>query len=333
MNIKKVKNRGFSLMISIVASLILMGVSVGIIASVNRSLDQTSNIARSNQFFFAAESGQEAAFFHHNVRGAGLSLSNNLAINHGSIGANVTWTIDGREDSAKYIEGMMHENEKITIPLYWDSSSTSSANYNDNELDATQRQSLKLSFSVNPVTFDFGVAGNEVLMVWSVSRIHNTDGIQTFIPTTDNQQYPCGSTTPSVRSSFYCKTDLLCAGPGVSCSGHLNFTSGIIDFNDNLTIGKILPTGTTKVSLQTFMRDTNSSNYEISFQPVLPFIDSSGNKFSHLNFKFLGDSPIKIPRNIYKITSSVTSGNFDKKTTLEVKEKPSIGAFDYLIFQ
>lgn len=341
-----IKNRGFSLFIAIVASLILMGVAVGIITSINRSLDQTNNIARSNQFFFAAESGKEAAFFHHNVRGAGLDMeanydanpSNNHAINHSNIGANVEWSIKGRSDmtggsgQTAILTGEVHENEKITIPLYWDSSSDPTENPDNpsTEVNSLKRSQLKLSFSdqdpfdsANNSAFNFGKNDNDVvLFVWSVSRINTTYGVQTFIPTTPTPGEPCDN-----GASFYCKSDF-------SGSGTQHFPpSGEISFNSGTTNGIILP-GSNPTDLDTFMTDANSSKYEISFQPVLPFTNTGGYKISSIYYKLSTlASSTSVPKNIYAISSTVDFGNFKKTETESFKEKSSIGAFDYVIFK
>ncbi len=326
MNTKKLKNRGFSLFVSIVASLILMGVSVAIIASINRSLDQANNIARSNQAFFMAEAGKEAALFHHSVRGAGLKLDDSQSaqnINFPELGADVQWKIDGRKDEK--IVGTMHENEKITIPLYWDSSDNVGAKFSDSSIqgiDAAGRQSLKLSFPDNPIFKDQG--DNKVAIVFSVSRKNSSGKYETWIPQADNPSEPCSN------SSFYCKKDMEANG---GTAQNVNWANGIINFNDTTNPGKILPSGDTTTSLKNFMADSNSANYEISFQPVLPFIDNTDKHFAVLNFKLEGNNNVKIPRNIYTITSTVNFKGFKKVVAEDYKEKPSIGAFDYTIFK
>ena len=327
MNTKKLKNRGFSIYIAVVASLILMGVSVAIIHSINRSLDQASNIARSNQAFFMAEAGKEAAFFHHSVRGAGLKLddqNNNQKINFPELGANVRWKIDGREESDHYIEGEMHENEKITIPLYWDSSDNVGGNVNIYSMLNTERTSLKLSFPDDYTFKGTNPSKDEVAIVWSVSR-KNGNKYETWIPQADDAGDPCGNGT------FYCKSDKELGANGSTTLTPSHWAAGVIDFNSQKK-GKILPSGTT-TSLQDFMSNAFSSNYEISFQPVLPFIDENDKNFAVLKFKLEGNGNVEIPRNIYTITSTVDFKGFKKVVAENQKEKPSIGAFDYAIFK
>jgi hypothetical protein len=314
-----------------------MSVSVAIITSIGKSLDQTNNIARSNQLFFATESGKEAAFFHHNVRGAGVHLTpsevvpQKQIIKHNSIGADVKWEINGRTASAEDFFGEIHENEKITIPLYYDNSGSDVEAENTLGIGPVNRRSVELSFSIpDSPTFDFGTdntsEGNKVLIVWSVSRIHSTKGVQTFIPITNISGDPCAD---KGDSWFYCKSDLI----GLPAAEKHFPVYGIIDFYENNILGKILP-GETPTDLQTFITgDANTSKYELSFQSVLPFTDITGNKIDHINFVIKKDNSTAIPKNTYTITSQVDFGDFKKTITTEVKEKPSIGAFDYMIFQ
>ena len=310
------KNNGFSLFISIVASMILMGVAVSIIISTNKSLEQVNNIARSNQLFFAAESGNEAAYFHHNVRGAGLNIepmesTSEFAISHDNIGANVTWGIDGRNTDS--FSGEVRENEKITIPLYWDSSDGVDDSKTVQNMTPSNRIKLELSFPGNNNSFDFGTAETDVvLFMWSVSKINASGETETFIPLDDNGD-PCNS------GYFYCKED----------------------YGANLTIefggasaanGKIMPSGVLK-NIQDFMQDNTATNYKISFQPILPFTAMNGHKISSIKFNLAGPSVGIIPRNDYTIKSQVTFNDFEKNLETTVKEEPSIGAFDYLIFK
>jgi hypothetical protein len=313
------KNRGFSLFIALVGSMILMGVAVSIITSINSSLEQVNNIARANQLFFAAESGKEAAFFHHNVRGAGLTMpemdvGSEIAIDHDNIGATVTWGVEGR--STDSFTGEVHENEKITIPLYWDSSTKISENKSIINMTPSNRVKLELDFPENDNSFDFGTADSDVvLFMWSVSR-KKAGVIETFIP------QPPAANICSPASNFYCKND---------------FSVGLaIEFDHSLNNGKVLPLGN-PMTLKTFMSDAVATNYEISFQPVLPFTalttPAVGAKISSINFELKGTDVGPIPKNNYIISSKVDFGDFEKKMTTTVKEKPSIGAFDYLIFK
>ena len=328
MNTKKLKFRGFSLFVSVIASLILMGVSVAIIVSINRFLGQTNNIGRSNQAFFALEAGREAALFHHSVRGAGMKwkqATNNPALNFNKIGngATVTWGIDGRTDS-NTLEGNFRENEKVTIPLYWDNTNYATEATSVTDMTATERKGLELSFPDNPqLKSDYN---DQVAIVWSVSRKNSAGKYETWIPSSSDPANPCAN-----GSTYFCGTDL-CNNSSSSCSGSTHWTNGIIDFGDNKS-GLVLP-GNTTTDLKSFMNDATSSNYEISFQPVLPFTDNNDQPFPTLNFKLTGTgNGLKIPRNTYTIISKVDLGDFEKTETTNLKEKPSIGAFDYLIFK
>lgn len=334
------KNRGFSLLIAISVSLILMSVSVGIITSISRTLDQVNNIARANQTFFATESAYENALFHHGVRGAGLMLeqTNAVSIPHDNINAEITWSINGRDTTEREVSGTINENEKITIPLYWDDSTdTVIDDFTPTNVSPeirtralSRRRRLNLSFSdqqpfdnTDNDSFDFGTTDNNVLFVWSVSRIDQVDGLQTFIPMTPDPSDPCAA-----GSSFYCKSDFTGSG-----SQHFT-TGGVISFADSAIVGEILP-GNISISLRNFMYDANSSLYEISFQPVLPFTSTANIKKPHLYYKL--DSTLTqdrpLPKNIFDIDILVSYPDFEKATKIQVKETPSVGAFDYLIFK
>jgi len=121
----KTKDEGVALLVSLGISFLTLGISVAVLNSVRRSVEQNENIERASQVFFAAESGTEAAFFHHNARHQGVHfmedpVGESQKILHSSDSVEVSWRIAGRTAP---IIGILKEGEVVKIPLYWDSAS------------------------------------------------------------------------------------------------------------------------------------------------------------------------------------------------------------------
>ncbi len=323
------KNPGVSLLVALGVSLFLSGMTVAILQSVEKSLEQSQNLERSNQVFLAAESGLEAAFFHHNARGQGVDFGDistaddSQKIFQPEIGAEVSWTIENRKNP---IVGVVHEGEKISIPFFWDNAAYAGADPDE----AESTQGFTLTFSRNrydasgtetsevliPNNFDFGnsnVGENEPLFAWSLSRVNSTEGIQSLIASPDPlyPQEPCSGDT-----SFLCKDSF----PG-------NISSSGVDL-----YGNVVP-GDTQDNLNNFLTDGTSSNYRFSFQPLLSFTNEAGDTtIEGIPYKLevVGGNPM--PAQAYTATAKVDVQNFSKTITVTVPEKQSIGAFDYLVF-
>ncbi len=326
------KNKGFSIIVSLATSLILIGVTTAIIVSMNRSLEQANNIDHANKAFFALESGKEAALFHHNSRGipANLAIAQDEKISH-TTGAETTWEI--KQIKTEEISGVMHENEKITIPLFWDTSTTTTSSTSSNtvNMSASERQKLELKFGLDDNDFQFGETTTDglkkVLIVWSISRKNASGDLETLIPIEKNGN-PC-----EANSSFFCIFDL----PNVTTNSVTkHFTAGTIDFSSTSITGKVLPTGG-EMSLYDFMRSNSHSDYQISFQPVLAFSYGSGStseKIAGINYSITGLSNSQnIPSNIYEVVAKTKLGDSVQTETYLFKENPAIGAFDYTIFR
>ena len=367
----RVKQAGISILISMGTSTLVLTLAFATLNSIARSLDQASNIQRSTQLFFASESGAEAAFFHHNARGAGLSFPGPAAsqsIAHDSIDAATNWSIEGRSTTSDTgsatvgdatVVDILRENQSLQIPLQWDASADPSVappstpaqhgrttNANENVsftfyLDpadftpstAADAFNNKYNFASNiyPISnsFDFGENGNNAVLVdWSFTRNHSRLGVQTFIPT-DNQD--C--------SGFL-------ANPGYICENdYVGMTStGLqVDTNDTIS-GKILP-GSIDTELDYFwdcadptviIGDT-CSDYQLTIRSLLELNDTiTGDKVPGLPYELKitrsGSIPLTFPQSTYTVTSDVALEDFSQQISIEVPEKTSIGAFDYVIF-
>jgi hypothetical protein len=319
----KRKNFGGSLLISLGVSFLVLGIAVSIVSSVQRSVQRSADLGRANQIFFAAESGLEAAFFHHNARAQGVHFAGESIpqlISLPAASAEVVWTINGRSDP---VSGLLRDGQKIQIPLFWDNSvnPTQEPPFISGSFDPGHDQAGELSddfaltfFNDDVLGFDFGTSEDEVVLLdWAVSREHSIDGLQTFVPQLGADDDPCGSGT-----SFICKSSFLTIGAEIDSS--------------SATAGKILP-GETTTTLNNFFGDMSSQKYMISFQSLLPFESENGeDKIEGIPFTLGANNNALLPRESYQVQADVSIGSFSKTITAEVPEKTTIGAFDYIIF-
>ncbi len=305
----KTKNKGVSLLIALGTSYLLLTVVMIILFAVARSLEQSANIERSNQIFFAAESGIESAFFHHNARGAGTHFvgdDTSQQILHQVISALVNWKIDGRVDP---ITGILKENQTIQIPFFWDSATTPlDTPFEENLNIASEGFTLSFTREGIPDGFDFGTEEEEILIDWKISRKHPTEGLQTFLP---KDEGGCLGET-----EFICKSGLPATiGSGDSIAGKRIPCTSV----DNC------PT-----TLSDFLSEGN--NFQLVFRPILPFesVDES-QKIPGIPFTLTTDGT-PMPKSAYDIVADIAQGDFTQKLELTIPEKTAIGSFDYVIF-
>lgn len=336
--LKRVKNPGVSLLISLVTStLVLMGAMYTIL-SVKESLENSENIERSTQLFFAAESGIEAAFFHHNARGAGTTLTDSSqTIEHPDTSVRNTWELHGRtqlkNDNSDYsLMGLLKEGQSIQIPLYWDASTNPTADpstddlgteditfvFHDESADLTDGDSkdefLVKNGTVPSILIDFGSAATEVLIDWSFARTHSVDGIQTFSPTENSD---CSNTD----IGFICE-DQLISDPEIAS-------------DDNTIAGRILP-GDTDTNLDDFFHTCpggTCSDFVLNFRSLLRYEQSdSEQKIAGIPFEVYTTGNSEFPESTYTVSSNVEQNEFSQSIEIEVPERTSIGAFNYVIF-
>lgn len=337
---KRIKNPGISLLISLgTSTLVLIGAMYTII-SVKKSLENSENIERSTQLFFATESGIEAAFFHHNARGAGTTLTDpSQTIEHPSISITNTWELKGRterqDDNSNYsLMSLLKEGQSIQIPLHWDASTkptdivtTGKLNsgdeiafvFHEESSDLTTGESkdlFEIKYGAIPlINIDFNHVDTEVLVDWSFARTHSTEGIQTFSPTKNND-------CQNIDLGFICE-DQLNTDPEIS---------------SNISIdGRILP-GNINTTLDNFFDCTDAgggtcSDYMLTFRSLLQYKQSdSDEKITGIPFEIYTTNDKAFPKETYTVSSNVTLNNFSQTTELTVPERTAIGAFNYVIF-
>jgi hypothetical protein len=331
----KTKNPGISLLISFLGSFFILGVTISVLASISRSLENTQNLERSNQFFYAAESGLEAAFYHHNARGPGSefpTISPPQSIDHSTIGTTTVWTIDSQSNQ---ILGLLKENQSLQIPLNWDDGITPTTTPNENgrinaqgihlhfypTITNSETDPIKIAlynqygtFSV-PLLFDWGDNGApQVLIDWSVSRETIATGvIETFIPDQGNG----GACSPGTE--FLCEDSFS--------------TEFEVDIGDSGIAGTILPGNIAGTLGSPFVVDNAAYKYKITIRSLLPYSDSdSTNRIIGIPFAIEDVNTNDFPDTEYTITTQVDSGDFSKTISVTIPEKTTIGAFDYIVF-
>ncbi|NCP67652.1 hypothetical protein GW756_05270 [bacterium] len=184
-------------------------------------------------------------------------------------------------------------------------------------------------------SFDFGdsSADPEVLIDWSLTRKNNVQGVQTFIPTNNEE---CSGFLGN--EGYICENDLL------------SISSGGIVIRANAAIpGSVLP-GAKPDSLDYFWTcfaaggpnppvriGETCSDYQLTIRPLLKLSDTvTGNKVPGIPFQLKldvdGSTPTHFPLNTYTVVSDVNQEDFSQRIEIEVPERTSIGAFDYVIF-
>ncbi|MCF7905874.1 hypothetical protein K9L63_01645 [Candidatus Gracilibacteria bacterium] len=345
----KLKNSGITLLISLGISFLSLSIAMAVLSSIRQATEQNTSIERSNQVFYAAESGLEAAFFHHNARGRGVhfvedpesqEVDASQKISLPSNSAEVEWKILGRTSP---IVGMLKEGQSIEIPFFWDNSANPTdspprnegGNFDPSHLNAGKfvgSFALQLYNQVEdgggdmeqavfdaygpfefPIGFDFGSTDTEVFLGWSLERISADSDPETFVPRAEGD--PC-----SIDSELLCEDEF-----------PLTLSS-----NDPLD-GNILP-GNEEAVLDSFWGD--GEKYVLTFRPFLPFSSTEGTPDNPDDDTHIAGIPFSIdtdetfiPKNFYTVTSAVNIGEYQKTISVEVPETISVGAFDYVIFE
>ena len=185
-------------------------------------------------------------------------------------------------------------------------------------------------------SFDFGNSGDEEILIdWSITRKNSGQGIQTFIPF-NNQD--CSGYIAGASAGYICEDDLLRAG------------AEPITINTTWAMdGRVLP-GSKESTLDEFWScfrtglpgalvgpTETCSDYQLTLRPLLNFNDTgSGNQIPGIPFQIKlnngNNSPLHFPLNYYNVVSDVTLEDFSQRIEIEVPERTSIGAFDYVIF-
>lgn len=338
MHKKSPQNSGISLIIALGTSLFILAVILSVSLIIRKSLEKTSHMERSTQLFYAAESGMEAALYHHNARNERVHFSQEglpeQTINLDQLGAVSYWKILGRTTPGDPYYGVFQPGRKIEFPFFMETSihpgemQTSSASDMDFELEIYEsiadfpnttagnaaRDQIRRQFG-NIDLAGLGELGDstrsDILIGWQLIR-NNNGVVKNWTPKSQNVDITdCGSES----AAFICEEDL---------SIGWSIDSG------SLVDGRALP-GLTTQSLQSFV--ATPGRHTISLQPLLKFEDDNGKKFPGIPFRIQNNGSLGyIAKPFFTIESEVTMGNFTHKILVDVPEKTSIGAFDYVIF-
>ena len=340
------KSEGMSLLISMGVSFFILGMIMIILFAVSKSLERSANIARSNQVFFMAESGVEAAFYHHNARGAGLqfgrnddgSVADSQKVDHSVVGGEVEWEIHARTTP---VVGVLQENQTVQIPLFWDKAedpssidqSGSATNFtlsflndvNDNDdFNELKKKYGDLDIS----TFDF-TGDDEYLIDWKVMR-KNSGLVETFTPTIGG----VGSSVSERNQSAAIKESAL---PTTVESTSTTAINGRVTpcLKSSSQAADSYPIGCMIILSRFMSGDTGETITErqLIFRPLLAFANENGEKIPGIPYTVTaGATGTAIPKSTYDIVANVQLGNFHQKQELTVPETTSIGAFNYVIF-
>lgn len=341
----KLKNPGISLFISLGISFTVLSIAMAIMVSISRSLRQSTTIERSNQVFFAAESGIESAFFHHNARGQGTHfvttpVPDSQKISHPGSSAEVEWSIDGRTSGTALnpdpIIGLLQEGERVQVKFYADSATNPSqapsiTTYFPNDFELTFYEEITDSEgdigeealyekygAIDISGFDFDADSDDTLIDWNFSGQRKSEDLFDTLRVEDKRE---SLTSSSLENEDKCDGSFLCVG---------NIFGFGPTFDTSLE-GRIFPYeggSELRESIQTFVSEHD--NVTFAFQPLQRF-ESGGTKIPGIPFAILtGTTPV--PRDKYTVTANVSIGDFYKTISLDVKESASIGAFDYVIF-
>jgi hypothetical protein len=361
------RKKGISLLIAVIISFFVLSMTMTILISVNKSLQNAVGLERFNQATFAAESGMEAAFFHHNARGQGVHFGEISTVGQDQTisfpDGDIKWSLLGRTDDQVYpkiLTGILKENQTVTLPLSFDNTSNVSTDPNSNlsQNYADSAEDFKLLFSrrlfetngsrsiLSADTyveqhFDFSLSKNEPIINWSISRFNDDGDLQTFIPTTILKlgKLPCAQ--DAFRNTFFQSNDT-----GYICRDHFsNLTAtAFVSINTTSAIpGKILP-GNHLVTLKKFIDGTddysgNGTNskqkFTLNFRPLVPFENSVGEKIKGIPWALIMDKlPGAIngtPKYYYEAeVLSVDRQDYRRYVRTKVMEETAVGVLDVL---
>lgn len=355
------KKKGVSLVVSVVVSFFVLAMTMAILISVNKSLQNAVGLERFNQATFAAEAGMEASFFHHNARGQGVHFGDISTVGSDQTisfpDGDITWSVLGRTDDQgtnnDILTGVLLEDQTVTIPLHFDNAASVSNDPTNNYADIENDFSLKFSrrtFGANGdisqqaadtyVTwdFDFGLDENNPVINWSISRFNNDGVLQTFIPTSilDQGKLACASAS-------YFPEDT-----GYICRDHLKqlaTTASISLESDGFVMGKILP-GDYQVNLNQFMNVSDSHSgsgsnrvrkFTLSFRSLVKFENSSGNKIKGIPWAIFMDNltgVAGIPKPYYEAeVLAVDQNNYQRYVRTKIMEETAVGVLDVLTLE
>ncbi len=211
------KKSGVSLIMTFGVTFVVMLMAFFLLTALLRTLQRTAHIERSNQIFYAAESGREAGLFHASARGSGVhfcdttiesascdlsSVDETLQIEHEGNGITVSWGIHGR---AAGFGGRLFENDVLMIPLSWDSATDPTQPITPQKYDIGQGLQVgfyrsvptsslfrsKFENGLLPPAFPSGFSfPQDHLFHWQVTHEGGT-----MVPYATNKNNPCENTS------------------------------------------------------------------------------------------------------------------------------------------
>ncbi len=324
----KYKKSGVSLLIAFICATIALLVVLGILTTVSRSLEQSKNLERSTQVFFAIESGLEAGFFHHNARGQGVSFEKfesddfdtQQIISHEATTLKTLWTLDGRQEfnGDREMEGIIYEDAPLQFRWYWDNASQVSQ-------EITPKY-LQPNFTLGFTPKDIDCGENElyeddcVIINWMLTRktISGTSETNSLIPQYTDDDNPCDN------DLFICKNNLAAGSAGLES----------INSDESVSLLPKNPeTPEFRTSISGFLAKENTE-YQLILTPLRPFIDTDQEVVPGLKFTFnLSQETSSLPRPDYTVKTRIKTNDFSRDLTLEnIPEQTAIQAFSYAIF-
>jgi len=301
--------------LAMIGSTLALGIVVSMVTIIIRSVEQSQDLERSTQVFFAIESGLEAGFFHHNARGQGVrfaaidNVPNSQIITHSVTTLDSRWTINGRADGVTYA-GMIYENTPLQLRWFWDNSDEVTDNPSAHQTNLAP--GFHIEFTGTSSASTFGTTDPEVLLSWLLTKRTTTSGVQSLTPHADNPEDLC--TTSS--SSFFCDNGLIRS----------------FDYNSGF-LGKLVPrtASATTETVDDFINLETAENFQLIITPALKFEDVAGNKVEGIPFQITEDEALPLPH--YSVSTSVTAGDFTKNLSVSnIPEQTILQAFNYVIF-
>lgn len=364
----KTKQEGISLFVAMITSILILGLALVVMRSIEQSINQSVDVETSTQIRYATESGVEAGFFHRNARGPGVSFTTDQAVFHPTVLLTSNWTLGSRATTVKDI---LSENETISIPFQWDNVGSPDAvssltsidlSVHDIAIDFYRHGLMPLSGGGEvtvqgvPTDFSFGQAVSPedfVLLDWSVTR-SGTNGVQTFFPTSTSGR-PCEGETTNICRNEFVAGDVVFSTPVNSPDVLTNTPKKTIDSD---TWGQIVPEidstecltnsldyttvlGDRYPKLRCFVSEANAE-YVLNIRPLLPFsyYDTNTSEFVQMSNDSVNGNAIlygvnvngqSFPTGQHDLTSTITTGQFTYTSSYELSDNEALGAFDYVV--
>ena len=310
-----------------VTSMFVMSVATFLLTLVDDLIQRSQIIERSDHFYSSAESAFEAALFHKTIRGPGWSASGNELELDGII-TSATWEI---EASSSPVTLSLGEGGTLEVPFYWDQGSAEDEPNKEDLVTNLSTQTFRLE--IEPIEGLADVVTENVPVVeWEFSRLHDTNGYQTFVPGnwTGNDFEASRNCSGSNNEALnICTTD---------------FNSGLVQLIlDTRITGAALPQEE-DITLAGFLGDSDSSEFTFRVRPSIPFSrtdEASGETFKipplEVSFCVVSgtdcstNSSEALPRPVYTVKTSVSGDDFDQNLAVDLAEQTSIGALGYVI--